>query len=154
MSTPKLGLRPDQGDHPPAAKGQAAVEALLVLMILILVIFGGIELSQGIAVRQALDSSTGAAVRALSLDPTQWSYAGNLVQQGVNQNVMGANGAVSLQVTDSAGNPRSSAWLSGSPFGTSFILEASAPFQADIPFLSEPVMTIRVRHWGIVERYP
>jgi hypothetical protein len=33
-------------------------------------------------------------------------------------------------------------------------LEASAPFQADIPFLSEPIMTIKVQHWGIVERYP
>ena len=147
MSTPKLGLRRDR-------KGQAAVEALLVLMILVLVIFGGIELSQGVAVRQALDSGAGAAVRALSLDPAQWSFAGDVVQQGVNQNVMEANVATNLQVYDSAGNLRSSAWLSGSPFGTSFILEASAPFQADIPFLSEPVMTIRVRHWGIVERYP
>ena len=123
-------------------------------MILAMIIFGGIELSRGVAVRQALDSSTGAAVRTLSLDPMQWSFAGHIVQQGVNQNVMGANAATTLQVYDPAGNLRSSAWLSGSPFGTSFILEASAPFQADIPFLAEPVLMIRVRHWGIVERYP
>ena len=147
MSTLKSGLSKDH-------KGQAAVEALLVLMILALVIFGGIELSRGVAVRQALDSGAGAAVRALSLDPAHWSFAGNVVQQGVNQNVMGENVATTLQIYDASGNLRSSAWLSGSPFGTSFILEASAPFQADIPFLAEPVMTIRVRHWGIVERYP
>jgi hypothetical protein len=134
--------------------GQAAVEALLVLMVLALVIFGGIELSRGVAMRQALDSSAGAAVRALSLDPTQWSYAKNLIQEGTNQNVMGTVEATTIQVFDAAGTPRSSAWLSGSPFGTTFILEASAPFQADIPFLSEPIMTIRVQHWGIVERYP
>jgi Flp pilus assembly protein TadG len=147
MSTPQLGLKRNN-------KGQAAVEALLVLMILLPVIFGGIELSRGVAIRQALDSGAGAAVRALSLDPTQWSYASDVVQQGVNQNVMGENVATILQVYDSGGTLRSSAWLSGSPFGTSFILEATAPFQADIPFLSEPMMTIRVRHWGIVERYP
>lgn len=147
MSTPKLGLKSD-------SKGQAAVEALLVLMVLALVIFGGIELSRGVAIRQALDSSAGAAVRALSLDPTQWSYAKNLIQEGTNQNVMGTVEATTIQVFDAAGTPRSSAWLSGSPFGTTFILEASAPFQADIPFLSEPIMTIRVQHWGIVERYP
>ncbi len=147
MSTPKLGLKSD-------SKGQAAVEALLVLMLLALVIFGGIELSRGVAMRQALDSSAGAAVRALSLDPTQWSYAKNLIQEGTNQNVMGTVEATAIQVFDAAGTPRSSAWLSGSPFGTTFILEASAPFQADIPFLSEPIMTIRVHHWGIVERYP
>ena len=147
MSTPKLGLKSD-------SKGQAAVEALLVLMVLALVIFGGIELSRGVAMRAALDSSAGAAVRALSLDPTQWSYAKNLIQEGTNQNVMGTVEATTIQVFDAAGTPRSSAWLSGSPFGTTFILEASAPFQADIPFLSEPIMTIRVQHWGIVERYP
>ena len=147
MSTPRLGLRRD-------SRGQAAVEALLVLMILALVIFGGIELSRGVAMRQALDSGAGAAVRALALDPSQWTFAGNIVQQGVNQNVPGAKPSTSLKVYDASGTLRSSAWLSGSPFGTSFVLEASTPFQADIPFLSEPLVTIRVRHWGIVERYP
>ena len=147
MSMLKSGLRKDQ-------KGQAAVEALLVLMILALVIFGGLELNRGVAIRQALDSSTGVAVRALSLDPAQWSYSRDLVRDGTNQNVMGENVTTTLQVFDAAGTLRSSAWLSGSPFGTTFILEASAPFQADIPFLSEPIMTIRVQHWGIVERYP
>ena len=147
MSMSKSGLKADQ-------RGQASVEALLVLMILGLVIFGGIELSRGVAIRQALDSSTGAAVRALSLDPSQWSYASNLIQTGTDQNVLGASVSTSLQVLDAAGIVRSSAWLSGSPFGTTFILVASAPFQADIPFLAEPVLTIKVQHWGIVERYP
>jgi hypothetical protein len=147
ISMSKSGHKVDQ-------RGQASVEALLVLMILGLVIFGGIELSRGVAIRQALDSSTGAAVRALSLDPSQWNYARDLVQTGTEQNVLGSQVSTSLQVLDAAGIVRSSAWLSGSPFGTTFILLASAPFQADIPFLSEPVLTIRVQHWGIVERYP
>ena len=135
-------------------RAQASVEALLMLMLLALLVFGGVELSRGVAVRQALDSGCGAAVRALSLDPGQWSFAGNLIQQSVQQNVMGAGPVVSVQVYDSANTPRSSAWLSGSPFGTVFVLEASAPFQADIPFLPNSPMSIRVRHWGIVERYP
>ena len=135
-------------------RAQASVEALLVLMLLALLVFGGVELSRGVAVRQALDSGCGAAVRALSLDPGQWSFAVNLIQQSVQQNVMGAGPVVSVQVYDSANTPRSSAWLSGSPFGTVFVLEASAPFQADIPFLPNSPMSIRVRHWGIVERYP
>jgi Flp pilus assembly protein TadG len=135
-------------------KGQASVEALLVLMILALVIFAGIELSRGVAMRQALDSSTAAAVRALSLDPSQWSYAQGLVQKGCNQNVMGTEVTTTMMVYDASGTLRSTAWLSGSPFGTPFILEASAPFQASIPFLSEPLLNIRVQHWGIVERYP
>lgn len=134
--------------------GQVAVEALLVVVILSLLTFGGIELSRGVAVRQALDSGTGAATRALSLDPTQWGFATNLVQQSVNQNVMGTQPPVTMQVYDVSNTPRSSAWLSGSPFGTGFIIEVSVPFQADIPFLPDSAVTIRVRHWGIVERYP
>jgi Flp pilus assembly protein TadG len=147
MSTPKLV-------HNSWENGQATVEALLVVMILGLLIFGGIELSRGVAIRQALDSGTGAAARAISLDPTGWNFATGIVQQSVNQNVMGNGSTVSVQVLDATGATRSSAWLSGSPFGTAFILEASAPFQADIPFLSNSPVTIRVRHWGIVERYP
>ena len=134
--------------------GQVAVEALLVVIIFGLLIFGGIELSRGVAIRQALDSGTGAATRALSLDPTQWSFATNLVQQSVNQNVMGTQPPVTMYVYDSGNTLRSSAWLSGSPFGTSFVIEAAVPFQADIPFLPDSAVTIRVRHCGIVERYP
>lgn len=134
--------------------GQVAVEALLVVILFGLLIFGGIELSRGVAIRQALDSGTGAATRALSLDPAQWGFATNLVQQSVNQNVMGTQPPVTMQVYDTSNTPRSSAWLSGSPFGTGFIIEADVPFQADIPFLPDSAVTIRVRHWGIVERYP
>lgn len=134
--------------------GQVAVEALLVVILFGLLIFGGIELSRGVAIRQALDSGTGAATRALSLDPAQWGFATNLVQQSVNQNVMGTQPPVTMQVYDTSSTPRSSAWLSGSPFGTGFIIEADVPFQADIPFLPDSAVTIRVRHWGIVERYP
>lgn len=125
-----------------------------MLILLGLLIFGGIELSRGVAIRQALDSGAGASVRALSLDPGQWNFAADVIQQSVDQNMMGAGPAVSVQVYDAANNPRSSAWLSGSPFGTAFVLEASAPFRADIPFLPASAVTIRVRHWGIVERYP
>lgn len=146
MSTQKSVRNPQEG--------QASVEALLVLMILGLVIFGGIELSRGVAIRQALDSGVGAAARAFSLDPSQWSFATSVVQQSVDQNILGGGPTVSIQIYDAANTPRSSAWLSGSPFGTAFILEASAPFRADIPFLPGSTITIRVRHWGIVERYP
>lgn len=152
MSTRKSGHKPVGLIRSNA--GQAAVEALLVLMILGLMIFGGIELSRGVAIRQALDSGTGAAVRAVSLDPAQWSFATSMIQSSVDQNILGDAPTTAVQVLDSSGTPRSAAWLSGSPFGTAFILEASAPFQATIPFLPGSTITIRVRHWGIVERYP
>jgi hypothetical protein len=143
----RLGLRQNE-------KGQAAVEALLVLMLFVLVIFAGIELSRGVAIRHALDSSTSAAARALSLDPSNWQVADGLVQDGLQRNVMGFTDSATLTIYDASGIQRSSAWLSGSPFGTSFLLEASAPYQADIPFMQDPLLQIHVQHWGIVERYP
>lgn len=136
------------------AAGQAAVEVLLVLMILALVFFGGVELSRGVALRQALDSGTGAAARALSLDPAQWAFASDVVQQSVDQNMLGGAAPVTLRVYDSGGTLRSSAWLSGSHFGTAFFLEATTLFQTNVPFLALAPITVRVRHWGIVERYP
>lgn len=150
MSAPRSVHNPNRRPE----SGQAAVELLLVLLILALVIFGGIELSRGVALRQALDSGTAAAVRALSLNPAETGFAADLVQSGVDQNGMSTGTPTDLQIYDAAGNLRSSAWLSGSPFGTAFILEGSAPFQADIPFLDTPLLTIRVRHWGLIERYP
>lgn len=134
--------------------GQVAVEALLVVIMFGLLIFGGIELSRGVAIRQALDSGTGAAVRALSLDPAQWEFATDLIQKSVNLNVMGTQPPATIQVYDGGNTLRSSAWLSGSPFGTCFVIETAVPFQTDIPFLPDSAVTIRVRHWGIVERYP
>src|SRR5512142_155162 len=110
------------------ARGQVAVEALLVLLVLVVLTFAGIELAQGVALRHALDAGTAAAVRALSLDPRQWSYSTSLVQNGVNQNVMGSKPTVTLQILDSSGGVRSSSWLNGQAFGTAFILESSAPF--------------------------
>ncbi|MCX6053629.1 MAG: hypothetical protein NTZ74_01705 [Chloroflexi bacterium] len=138
----------------PEERGQAAVEILLVLAILVLVSFGGIELSRGVALRGALDSSSAAAVRVLSLDPARWSFSETLVRDEVGQNVMAGVPAPALSVLDASGTVQNAQWLSSLAFGTPFQLEASASFQAAIPFLAQPSREIRVRHWGIVERYP
>ena len=134
--------------------GQAAVEALLALWVLLLLTFGGIILAQGVVLRSAMDSSTAAAARALSLDPDQWAFAGELIQGSVDRNALGVKPAVAIQVYDSSGRAQSPGWLAGLDFGDGFILEASAPFDPRIPLLASRPVTIRVRHWGIVERYP
>ena len=127
----RLGLRQDE-------KGQAAVETLLVLMLFVLVIFAGIELSRGIAIRHALDSSTSAASRALSLEPSNWQVADTLVQEGLQRNVMGFSDSATLTIYDASGTQRSSAWLSGSPFGTSFLWKPAHPFKPTYPLCKHP----------------
>lgn len=135
-------------------RGQAAAEFLVVFLVLVMVTFGGIELARGVSVRSALDSGASAATRALSLNPSDWTFASMVVQDSVNQNMMGGTALVSLQVYDSGGSMQSAGWLSGQPFGTGFVLQATVPLTLDIPLLNVAPITISVRHWGVVERYP
>jgi hypothetical protein len=141
-------------------RGQATLEILIVLLILIPIIFGGIELSRGVAVRAALDSGVGVMVQAISIDPSpsQWSWGAGVVQQTVDQNVFGSAGLdeyVSLAAYDSSGSlitdPQSS--MQDLPYGAGFCLIGSIGYSALIPLLPTlPPITIRVQHCGVIQK--
>jgi hypothetical protein len=135
-------------------RGQASVELLFGILILAILTLGGIALAQGIALRQAMDSGTDVAARALTLAPSQWNTAVNLIQNHVNSNALGLHPTVAVSAYDRNGAAINPAALSVLPFGTTFVIEASAPFVFDVPLLGVTTYTFRVRHWGIVERYP
>jgi hypothetical protein len=136
--------------------GQASLEILIVLIILIPLIFGAIELSRGVAVKSSLDSGVGLAVRALSVDPNNWSWAGTVMDTTVAQNVFGSAGLgpVNFAAYDSSGISLSAAEFAALNFGAGFYIEAWVVYTPEIPFL--PLMpasiTIRARHYGIIER--
>lgn len=136
--------------------GQAILELLLVLFILVPLLFGAIELSRGVSLRHSLASSTQVAVRALSLEPAEWTWASNVIQDSVTGNVLGGGNvsAVTISAYDDTGQSLTPAALAGLPFGTPFRVEASVDYTPDIPLFSNLQVTIRVTHWGIVERYP
>jgi len=135
-------------------RGQAMLEILIVLLILIPLIFGGIELSRGVAVRSSLDSGVGVAVQALSIDPTQWGFAGTVVQQAVDQNVFGSAGLdpfVHLEARDFNDLPIGD--LTVLPYGAPFCIVGSVGYSAMVPLLPSLMpITIRVRHCGIIQR--
>lgn len=139
-----------------ASPGQASVELLLVLLILVPLLLGGIELARGVGIRQALDSGTGVATRALSLDPGQWSWATGTINQAVSGNVLGGGSvsAVSVNIYNAGGAQITNGDLATLPFGSSFRLLASCTYTPWIPLVSGSTVTIRVSHWGIIERYP
>ena len=142
--------------HRGAEPGQAALELVLVLMILVPLLFGGIELARGVGIRHALDSGVGVATRALSLDPTQWSWANSVINQAVSGNPLGGGSvsAVTVKVYNAGGSEISSSALAALPFGTPFRLEASCAYTPEITLVGGQTITIRVAHWGIVEKYP
>jgi Flp pilus assembly protein TadG len=136
--------------------GQASLEILIVLMFLIPLIFGAIELSRGVAVKSSLDSGVGLAVRALSVDPSNWSWAGTVVDTTVAQNVFGTAGlgTVHFEAYDSSGTFLSQAQFAALTYGAGFYIEAWVVYTPEIPLLSLTTasITIRARHYGIVER--
>ena len=137
-------------------RGQSILELLLVLLILVPLLFGGIELARGVSLRHSLSSGVLVAVRSLSLEPTTWSWSNTVINQSVSDNVLGGGNASvpTIQAYGSTGAAISAATLAGLPFGTPFRLEASVNYTPDSPLLGGTPITIRVSHWGIVERYP
>ena len=137
-------------------RGQATIELVLVLLILVPLLLGGIELARGVDLRHSLDSGAAVAVRALSLDPAQWAWSTSVINQAVQNNLLGggAVGAVSVRVYNASGSQISPNALSTLPFGTTFRLEASCTYTPEIVLVGGQTVTIRVSHWGIVERYP
>ena len=158
VSSIKCRVTPDTGILDTAQRGQAALEMLLVLLILVPLLFGGIELARGVGIRHSLDSGVGVASRALSLDPAQWSWANQVIQDSVTNNVLGGGTATAptVRAFNSAGTQLSSGQLASLGFGETFRLEAATTYTPWLPLVSGGgrQVTITVSHWGIVEKYP
>ncbi len=138
-----------------AQRGQATVELLLVLFVLLALLFGAFELGQGVALRHALDVATEKAARLLSIAPDDFSAADALVRAEVNASVLGGGygSIVNLNLFEAeSGAPLNPADLAAAPFGYRFSVQASVPFLADVPLLQPGPRAIAVAHYGLVER--
>jgi Flp pilus assembly protein TadG len=136
-------------------RGQATVELLLVLFVLLVLLFGAFGLGQGVALKHALDVATEKAARLLSIAPADFASADALVRAEVNASVLGGGygSAVSLSLFDAnSGNPLSEWDLASASFGYRFGVQASVPFLADVPLLNLTPRAITVAHYGLVER--
>jgi Flp pilus assembly protein TadG len=139
-------------------RGQATLEILIVLLILIPLIFGGIELSRGVAVRAALDSGVGVAVQALSIDPSQsqYAWAANVVATTVAQNVFGSAGLgpVNFEAHNSVDTIIDRDEFAALNYGEPFCIVGWVDYSPLIPLLTlaPGSVRIRVRHCGIIER--
>jgi Flp pilus assembly protein TadG len=127
-------------------RGQASLEMLIVLLMLIPLIFGGIELSRAVAVHSALDSGTAVATRMLSLNPSQAGDALAIVNLTVNSNVMGNTGVGIVHMTSDP------AVLSTVAFGSTFCMTSTVDFTPSIPFLTTTTITMHATHCAVMER--
>ena len=145
---PRRGIKLEQG--------QSVLELMLALLVLIPLLIGGIELSRGVGIRQALDSGTHIASRALSLEPGEWSWATDTIQSSLDTNILGGGSVSSptVRIYNTSGTQITPTALNGLPFGSQFRLEAEVTYTPDIPLVGGQTISIRVSHWSIVERYP
>ena len=138
-----------------AERGQATVELLLILFIFVVLIFGAFELGKGIALKHALDVATEKAARLLSIDPTDFGSADALIRAEVNGSLLGGGygSLVTIGLYDAnTQGPIAPDDVAAAPFSYRFIVQASVPFMADVPFLNPAGRTITAAHYGIVDR--
>jgi len=130
---------------------------LVVLFLLVPILFGAIEISRGVAIRAALDSGVGIAVRALSLDttqPTQFDWARTNIQSTVEQNVFGDSGVggVTLTYLDSSGFDIGEGGVAALQQGEIFCIVGAVPYQPSVPLMPLSSINITVRHCAVMER--
>lgn len=137
-------------------RGNVIVEMVLVLPILVMLLFGGFELSRGIAAHHALDTGVSTAARGLSIDPAQYDWAENAIRNSVSGNVLcaGLGSAVTIRVYDRHNATLTPDQLDTLGFGAPFWIEASLPFAAVVPFVNLPGRNIAVVHTEVIERWP
>lgn len=136
-------------------KGTVVVQALLILPILILVVFGGYTVWKVTSVKHSLHSGTYQATRYLCLNPVDPPVPGiwaevveEIVEREVGNNGL-AHGASLRPVTIIFSDSFSEGELGCGPSFT-FIVETQMDLQISIPFLSIP-LTLWDRHEGWVE---
>jgi Flp pilus assembly protein TadG len=133
-------------------QGQAGIETLFVVLLLVPLLLGGLSLAQGYSARHALENGTAVAARQIALAPADWTTALASVQVAVDHSLLGSAGSgVTCQVQDAWGGAVDPTTLA---FGAGFSVTCSLPFEADIPFTATAPRTLEAVHHEVMERYP
>ena len=133
-------------------QGQAGIETLFVVLLLVPLLLGGLSLAQGYSGRHALENGTAVAARQIALAPADWTTALASVQVAVDHSLLGSAGShVTCQVQDAWGGAVDPTTLA---FGAGFSVTCSLPFEADIPFTATVPRTLQAVHHEVMERYP
>jgi len=126
-------------------RGSGSIEMLLVMLILLPLVFGGLEFARAASLKHSLGVGAWAAARHLSLDPWDESGAEDLVRQAVANALGGDPDAV--RVTFTFDSPTRS-------FGSRLTVHAEMDYQALVPFLNLAPRTLAGECTLTVEAWP
>ena len=136
-------------------RGQGTLEALFVLMVLILLVFGGLEVAQGVILKHALDVGTEKAARVLAINPSDYATAESIIRDEVTGNLLGHGygSQVTVRLYDaSTVTEITAADLAAQGFGYRFMVGTELVWTPDIPLMNAGDATIVSMHHGVVDR--
>lgn len=125
-------------------RGQSVAESLLMTILLITLLFGGVELARAVSLKQALDRGAFEAARYLA---TRGDPAGCLgpVQLAVSHAILGGDpGAVQVSTT----------WTGATQYGDTVCVTATYQVDLDMPLVAVMTRTLRATHCTIYEVIP
>jgi len=126
-------------------RGGLSTEFLILLPVMLLLLFGALELGRAASLRMALGDGVWRAARYLSIHaPYDDLGAWQIVQEAVAHNALGGAEGVVVSVTDDGGRS----------FGHEICVQAETSYCPSIPFLVPGCLTLRAKHCLLVERWP
>jgi Flp pilus assembly protein TadG len=126
-------------------RGGLSTEFLILLPVMLLLLFGALELGRAASLRMALGDGAWRAARYLSIhSPYDDAGARDIVLNTVQANALGGAQNITVTVTDDGGRS----------FGHTICVRAESPYCPSIPFLTPECLLLRAEHCLMVERWP
>ena len=132
--------------HSPSSIGQVTVETTFFILFFVIMFFGAFELGRALSIKHSMDVGCFKAARYLSFSTSEVATAGQMVRDEVDNNLLAGGYGTQITVTISF------------PLGTDFqdplTVGAALDYQALIPLLPLPGVTLRAQHSQRIEEYP
>lgn len=127
-------------------RGSASTELIVLLPVLLLLLFGALEMARAASLRVALGDGAWRAARYLSItDPYGDAQAVAAVRESVARNALGGDPAsVNVFISDDGGRS----------FGHVVRVRAETEFCPLVPFLTRGCVILRAEHALMVEAWP
>ncbi len=126
-----------------SSRGAVSIEMLFFVLIFAVAFFGAVEMAREISVKHALDVGTYRATRYLSIVPFDQTTAIQMIQDELDDNVLGGAGSVQVTVD-----------MPGQWFQAIFSVTAQVNYQPVVPLMVFAPKTLSVTHTQSIEAYP
>ena len=130
--------------HSPS--GQVTVETTFFILFFVIMLLGAFELGRALSIKHSMDVGCFKASRYLSFNTSHISTAEQMVRDEVDNNLLAGGYGSQIVVTI--------AFPSGTSFQAPLVVSAALDYQALIPLLPLPEVTLTAQHSQRVEEYP